>query len=259
MNVWHALRRPVAMVKKSTYFGFEPTTHAEKRARVTRVFSSVAVSYDRMNDLMSLGLHRLWKRHTVHAARIQPKERVLDAAGGTGDLARLCHPLVGTGGTVVLCDLNADMLQLARDQLLNAGIVANLHYVQGDLENPPFSTGSFDCVLLAFGLRNIAAPVTALAGLRRVTRPGGRLLVLEFSQPVLRALRPLYRHYCLNWLPRLGRLVANNADGYRYLGESIQAYPPPGTMTTMLKAAGWHAVECFLLAGGIVTLHRAAR
>lgn len=247
------------MTEKSTHFGFEPATPAEKRARVMRVFSSVAASYDRMNDLMSLGLHRLWKRHTVHAARIQPRERVLDAAGGTGDLARLCHPLVGDDGTVVLCDLNADMLQLARDQSLNAGIVANLHYVRGDLEHPPFSTGSFDCVLLAFGLRNVAAPMTALANLRRVTRPGGRLLVLEFSQPVVRALRPLYRRYCLDWLPRLGRLVADDADGYRYLGESIQGYPPPGTITTMLKTAGWHAVECFLLAGGVVTLHRAAR
>ena len=247
------------MAEHGTHFGFEPTTPTGKRARVMQVFSSVVASYDRMNNLMSLGLHHLWKRHTVHVARILAGERVLDAAGGSGDLARLCHPLVGAAGEVVLCDLNADMLDLARDRLLDSGITTGIHYLQADLERLPLNTASFDCVLLAFGLRNVATPTTALAELRRVTRPGGRLLVLEFSQPVVHALRPLYRRYCLDWLPRLGRLVTSDAHSYRYLGESIQAYPPPRTISAMLQEAGWRAVECFLLAGGVATLHRAAR
>lgn len=247
------------MADTPTRFGFEHTTSAGKRARVMQVFSSVATSYDRMNDLMSLGLHRLWKLHTVQLARIHPGERVLDAAGGTGDITRLCHPRVGAGGEVVLCDLNADMLTHARDRLLDAGIAGGVHYVLGDLERLPLRAGYFDCALIAFGLRNLADPAAGLAELRRVVRPGGRLLVLEFSRPALRALRPLYRRYCLDWLPRLGRLVAGDGASYRYLGESIQGYPPARTITRRLERAGWRAVESFLLAGGIAALHRALR
>ena len=242
-----------------TNCGFARTTPEQKRERIMQVFSSVAGSYDRMNDLMSFGLHRLWKRFTVRLARIQSGERVLDVAGGTGDLTRLCQPLVGQHGEVVLCDLNTDMLKLARERLLNAGLARQIRYVQGNAEHLPFKAESFDCTLMGFGLRNVANPQAALSELYRITRPGGRLLILEFSQPVIRALHPVYRYYCLHWLPKLGRQLVGDAESYRYLGESIQAYPPPQHITGMLHQAGWRTVDCFLPGGGIAALHRAIR
>lgn len=238
---------------KTTDFGYQKVPEGEKSRRVAGVFDSVATRYDLMNDLMSGGLHRLWKRFVVEASGVRRGERVLDVAGGTGDLALLFARRVGPGGEVVLTDVNATMLRLGRDRLLDAGMV--LPATQCDAERLPFRSDHFDCVSVAFGLRNMTHKEVALAEMRRVLKPGGRLVVLEFSK-VWAPLKPLYDAYSFGLLPRLGKLVANDAQAYRYLAESIRVHPDQEALKAIMEQAGLERVEYFNLAAGVVALHR---
>ena len=238
---------------KTTDFGYKKIPEEDKPDQVRRIFDSVAPRYDEMNDLMSGGLHRLWKRFAVEVSGVRPGERVLDIAGGTGDLARLFAGRVGPQGAVVLTDVNPAMLKLGRDRLLDAGLV--LPVAQCNAEALPFARDRFDCVSVAFGLRNMTHKETALAEMRRVLKPGGRLLVLEFSK-VWGPLKPLYDAYSFGVLPRLGKLVANDAGAYRYLAESIRMHPDQETLKHMMEHAGLERVEYFNLAAGVVALHR---
>ena len=235
-----------------THFGYSTVDEKAKAAHVRGVFDSVARRYDVMNDLMSLGLHRAWKAYAVAVARVRPGDAVLDVAGGTGDLARAFASRVGARGTVVLSDINESMLQQGRDRLLDEGQVLPTLICDG--EKLPFATGSFDLVSVAFGLRNMTHKEQALAEMCRVLRPGGRLLVLEFSQ-VAAPLRKAYDWYSLNVLPRLGRLVAGDADSYRYLAESIRMHPDQQALKAMMKAAGFGHVDVHNLSAGVVALH----
>lgn len=241
-----------------THFGYETIPESEKASRVGEVFHSVASRYDIMNDLMSMGIHRLWKRYTVERAGIRPGMRVLDLAGGTGDLAGAFAPRVGPRGQVVVCDINASMLQAGRDRMLNAGHVGNLDFVQADAERLPYPDDHFDRVTIAFGLRNVTRKEYALAEMRRVVKPGGRVLILEFSRP-LAPLRPAYDVYSFRLLPLMGKLVANDADSYRYLAESIRMHPDQETLADMMRDAGLERVQYDNLTGGIVALHRATK
>jgi demethylmenaquinone methyltransferase/2-methoxy-6-polyprenyl-1,4-benzoquinol methylase len=241
-----------------THFGYETVAEEEKAARVGQVFSSVARKYDLMNDVMSMGIHRLWKRHTVQRAAVRPGMRVLDLAGGTGDLAAAFAPRVGDRGQVAICDINASMLVAGRDRLLDEGRVGNIDFVQGDAEALPFPDEHFDRVTIAFGLRNVTRKERALAEMRRVLKAGGRLLVLEFSQPVA-PLRPFYDAYSFKVMPLMGRLIAGDADSYRYLAESIRMHPNQETLAEMMREAGLEEVQYENLTGGVVALHRATR
>jgi len=241
-----------------THFGYETVAEEEKATRVGQVFSSVARKYDLMNDVMSMGIHRLWKRHTVQRAAVRPGMRVLDLAGGTGDLAAAFAPRVGERGHVAICDINASMLIAGRDRLLDEGRVGNIDFVQGDAEALPFPDEHFDRVTIAFGLRNVTRKEQALAEMRRVLKAGGRLLVLEFSQPVA-PLRPFYDAYSFTVMPLMGRLIAGDADSYRYLAESIRVHPNQEALAEMMRDAGLERVEYENLTGGVVALHRATR
>jgi len=241
------------MSEKTTDFGYQQVPEDEKPRRVAGVFDSVAARYDLMNDLMSGGLHRLWKRFTIESSGVRPGERVLDIAGGTGDLARLFARRVGASGEVVLTDINAAMLRLGRDRLLDAGVIVPV--AQCNAEALPFASDRFDCVSVAFGLRNMTHKDAALAEMRRVLRPGGRLLVLEFSR-VWEPLKPLYDAYSFSVLPRIGERVAKDAAAYRYLAESIRMHPDQETLKQMMEQAGLERVEYFNLAAGVVALHR---
>ena len=243
-------------MSKTTDFGFKRIAEDEKAGKVAAVFDSVSARYDLMNDLMSGGLHRLWKRFLVAASGVRPGERVLDVAGGTGDLARLFAPRVGAGGLVTLTDINAAMLRRGRDRLFDEGIAAPA--VQCDAEHLPFAAGSFDCVCVGFGLRNITHKEAALVEMRRLLRSGGRLLVLEFSRPS-KFLAPLYDAYSFRVLPRLGKFVANDAESYRYLAESIRMHPDQGELKQIMEQAGFERVEYFNLTAGVVALHRGYR
>ena len=238
---------------KTTDFGYQKIPEDEKSRRVAGVFDSVASRYDLMNDLMSAGLHRLWKRFAVAQSFVTPGARVLDIAGGTGDLARLFAERVGARGEVILTDINATMLAAGRDRLLDAGRI--IPVVRCDGERLPFPSDRFDCVSIAFGLRNMTRKDAALAEMYRVLRPGGRLLVLEFSR-VWRPLAPLYDSYSFQVLPRLGRLVAHDAEAYRYLAESIRVHPGQDELKSMMEQAGLERVDYFNLAAGVVALHR---
>ncbi len=241
---------------KTTDFGYRKIPEDEKSRRVAGVFDSVASRYDLMNDLMSVGLHRLWKRFTVEASGVRPGERVLDIAGGTGDLARLFKQRVGASGEVVLTDVNPAMLKIGRDRLLDGGVVAPV--AQCNAEALPFPPDRFDCVSVAFGLRNMTHKDVALSEMRRVLKPGGRLMVLEFSK-VWGPLKPFYDAYSFGVLPRLGQLVANDAAAYRYLAESIRMHPDQESLKLMMEHAGFERVEYFNLAAGAVALHRGYR
>ena len=243
------------MSDKTTHFGFQKVPAEEKARRVRGVFDSVASEYDLMNDVMSLGIHRLWKRLAIGMANIQPGQRVLDLAGGTGDLASLIAPKVGSQGSVVLCDINNAMIRTGRTRLLDKGIAGNVEYVQADAERLPFPDSSFDCITMGFGLRNVTHKQTALDSMYRVLKPGGRLLILEFSRPAA-LLRPAYDFYSFSILPRLGRLIARDADSYRYLAESIRMHPDQKTLVGMLQHAGFEACDYHNLTGGIVAIHR---
>jgi demethylmenaquinone methyltransferase/2-methoxy-6-polyprenyl-1,4-benzoquinol methylase len=240
----------------TTDFGFATVPVAEKAHRVAGVFDSVAGRYDLMNDLMSFGLHRLWKRFTLTQTGLKRGQRALDIAGGTGDIAHGLIRQVGPDGRVVLADINAAMLARGRARLVDAGVAGNLVCVQADAEQLPFATASFDCITIGFGLRNVTRKEKALASLYDCLKPGGRLLVLEFSEPRAPGLKPLYDAYSFNALPLLGRIVAKDADSYRYLAESIRMHPNQEALKIMLNAVGFECTEYFNLAGGIVALHR---
>ena len=237
-------------------FGFEKVAASDKAARVREVFASVAGKYDVMNDLMSLGAHRLWKRFTLSLTGLRPGQRALDVAGGTGDLAAGLLRQVGKSGHVVLSDINPAMLEIGRDRLLDAGIAGNVECIVADAERLPFHDDSFDCLTMGFGLRNVTDKAAALASLHRVLKPGGQLLVLEFSTPVAPGIKPLYDAYSFKVLPFLGRVVAQDAQSYRYLAESIRVHPNQETLLGMLRDAGFAQTRYHNLTGGIVAVHR---
>jgi demethylmenaquinone methyltransferase/2-methoxy-6-polyprenyl-1,4-benzoquinol methylase len=240
-------------MSKTTDFGFQKIPEDEKARRIAGVFDSVAGRYDLMNDLMSLGLHRLWKRFAVEQSLVRPGDRVLDVAGGTADLARLFARRVGPRGEVVLTDINAAMLGIGRDRLLDAGMVVSV--AQCNAEKLPFPNDRFDCVSVAFGLRNMTHKESAIAEMRRVLRPGGRLVILEFSR-VWKPLAPFYDAYSFQVLPRLGQLFARDAESYRYLAESIRVHPDQESLKQMMEHAGLERVDYFNLTAGVVALHR---
>lgn len=244
---------------QSADFGFEQVPIDDKARRVRAVFDSVAGRYDLMNDLMSGGAHRLWKHFALSLTGLRPGGRVLDVAGGTGDLAVGLAQQVGRSGLVMLTDINAAMLDAGRDRLIDAGLVGNVLCAQADAERLPFADGSFDCVTIGFGLRNVTDKPRALAAMRRVLKVGGQLLVLEFSKPATPTLSRLYDAYSFKLLPWLGRVVAGDADSYRYLAESIRRHPDQETLLTMLRQAGLEECRYHNLMGGIVAVHRGYR
>ena len=244
------------MTDKTTHFGFQQVPLEDKARKVAEVFHSVAHKYDLMNDLMSLGLHRIWKRIAVEMTGLRTGQRVLDLAGGTGDLAALMAPLVGDQGEVVLSDINASMLDVGRARLVDRGIVGNVSFVQADAESLPFPDSHFDCITIAFGLRNVTNKDRALASMFRVLKPGGRLLVLEFSKPTLAALRPIYDAYSFKVLPVLGKAITGDAASYQYLAESIRMHPDQETLKQMMQTAGFERVEYFNMTAGVVAVHR---
>lgn len=241
---------------KRTHFGFQEVAENEKGGKVAQVFDRVAQRYDLMNDLMSLGLHRAWKAFAVALARVRPGEKVLDVAAGSGDLARAFQRRVSPGGEVWLSDVNRSMLERGRDRLLDAGALAPA--VQCDGERLPFPAAYFDCVSVGFGLRNMTRKDAALAEMARVLKPGGRLVVLEFSK-VWGPLRPAYDLYSFKVLPWLGERVAGDRAAYRYLAESIRMHPDQATLKAMMEAAGFSGVEVYNLAAGVVAVHRGTR
>lgn len=243
----------------TTHFGFETVPRAEKRDRVGRVFDSVAQRYDVMNDLMSFGIHRLWKRFTIEMAGMRPGQRVLDLAGGTGDLTAQLARRVGPRGRVILSDINAAMLGRGRERLVDRGLTGNIEYALANAECLPFADASFDCITIAFGLRNVTDKDAALRSMQRVLKPGGRLLILEFSKPALPGLSAIYDQYSFRVLPLIGRMVARDADSYRYLAESIRMHPDQATLKGMMEAAGFERCQYYNLTGGIVALHRGYR
>jgi len=237
-------------------FGFEQVPWAEKAARVRSVFASVAGKYDVMNDLMSFGVHRLWKQFTLSLTGLRPGQQALDVAGRTGDLAKGMLRQVGKEGRVVLSDINPKMLEIGRDRLLDAGLVANVDCIVADAERLPFGDNRFDCLTIGFGLRNVTDKAAALRSMYRVLKPGGQLLVLEFSTPVAPGLKPLYDAYSFKVLPLLGRWVAGDAASYHYLAESIRLHPNQESLLEMLKGAGFSQTRYHNLSGGIVAVHR---
>ena len=247
------------MSEPSTDFGFESVGWRDKARRVRAVFDSVAGRYDLMNDLMSGGAHRLWKRYTLSLTGLRPGDRALDVAGGTGDLALGMARQVGREGLVLLTDINASMLAQGRDRTINAGMVPSVQCAQVNAECLPFAEGSFNCVTIGFGLRNVTDKPRALAAMRRVLKPGGQLIVLEFSRPVNATVSELYDAYSFNVLPVLGRMVTGDADSYRYLAESIRRHPDQETLLEMMRAAGLEDCRYYNLTGGIVAVHRGYR
>jgi len=239
----------------SADFGFQRVPRDDKARRVRGVFDSVAGNYDLMNDLMSAGTHRLWKRFTLALANLRPGQRALDVAGGSGDLAAGMARQVGSRGLVVLSDINAAMLARGRDRLIDEGFVDSVAYVQADAERLPFPDSTFDCITIGFGLRNVTDKNAALASMHRALKPGGQLLVLEFSRPAP-ALKPLYDAYSFRVLPLLGRWVAGDEASYRYLAESIRMHPDQETLLRMLQEAGLEGCRYHNLSGGIVAVHR---
>jgi len=244
---------------QTTDFGFAEVRREEKAQRVRAVFDSVASRYDVMNDLMSWGSHRLWKRFALSLTGLRTGGRALDVAGGTGDLAEGLAKQVGKSGLVMLTDINAAMLEAGRDRLINAGLVGNVLCAQADAERLPFADESFDCVTIAFGLRNVTDKPRALASMRRVLKSGGQLLVLEFSKPTNAALGSAYDAYSFKVLPKLGRVVAGDEDSYRYLAESIRRHPDQETLLAMMRTAGLEDCRYHNLMGGIVAVHRGYR
>ena len=236
-----------------THFGFETVAEEEKAKRVAGVFNSVADKYDVMNDLMSVGLHRLWKRFAIGVSGVRAGQRVLDVAGGSADMSRLFLKQAGSSGQVVLTDINNTMLRVGRDRLLDEGIATPV--AQCDAEHLPFPDNYFDCANIAFGLRNVTHKDAALREMHRVIRPGGRVIVLEFSK-IAKPLEPLYDAYSFKLLPKIGEFVANDSESYRYLAESIRMHPGQDELKQMMEEAGLERVEYFNLTGGVVAVHR---
>lgn len=245
--------------ERSTDFGFQRVPPEDKARRVRAVFDSVAERYDLMNDLMSGGAHRLWKRYALALANLHAGQRALDVAGGTGDLAAGLARQVGGRGLVVLTDINAAMLARGRDRLIDEGHAGNVACVQANAERLPFPDGSFDCITIGFGLRNVTDKAAALASMCRVLKPGGQLIILEFSQPQVAALKPLYDAYSFRVLPLLGRWVAGDEASYRYLAESIRMHPDQEKLLSMMREAGLEGCRYQNLSGGIVAVHRGYR
>ena len=241
---------------QTTHFGYREVPLREKQKLVGEVFTSVAGKYDLMNDLMSFGVHRLWKRLFVATSGVRPGDRVLDLAGGTGDIAALLLPRVGEKGEVVVGDINAAMLCTGRDRLLDRGLHARLRWAQLNAEALPFPDGSFDAVTIAFGLRNVTDKQHALEEMQRVLKPGGRALILEFSRVQSELLKPLYDFHSFQVLPRIGKLVAHDEGSYRYLAESIRKHPDQQTLKAMMEVAGFRNVQVRNLSAGIVAIHR---
>jgi demethylmenaquinone methyltransferase/2-methoxy-6-polyprenyl-1,4-benzoquinol methylase len=240
----------------TTHFGFKSVPKEQKVAMVADVFHSVAAKYDIMNDVMSMGIHRLWKRFTIDCSGVRPGQQVLDLAGGTGDITALFSKRVGPSGKVVLADINESMLNVGRDKLRDLGLVTNIEFVQANAEALPFADNSFDIVSIGFGLRNVTDKDSALRSIFRVLKPGGRLLVLEFSKPQSEILSKAYDLYSFRILPFMGQLIANDKESYQYLAESIRMHPDQETLKQMMQDAGFAEVSYHNLTGGIVALHR---
>ena len=240
----------------TTDFGYERVKTAEKAGRVREVFDSVAAQYDLMNDLMSGGLHRLWKRFTIELSAVRSGQTVLDIAGGTGDLAAKFSKLVGADGKVILADINAAMLSVGRDRLIDKGALSNIDVVQADAQFLPFEDNSIDCITIAFGLRNVTDKDKALRSMHRVLKPGGRVLVLEFSKPTSPLLSKVYDAYSFSALPAMGKLITDDADSYRYLAESIRKHPDQESLLEMVEDAGFVDCRYHNMTGGIVAVHR---
>jgi len=248
--------QPTPIEQQTTHFGFTDVPVEKKQNLVAGVFDSVAVKYDLMNDLMSAGVHRLWKRFTIEKSGVREGSKVLDLAGGTGDLAALFSPIVGNSGEVVLADINDSMLKVGRDRMIDSGLINNISFAQVNAEELPFKDNHFDCITIAFGLRNVTDKQKALASMYRVLKPGGRLLVLEFSKPTSELLNKVYDAYSFNLLPKIGKWITGDEDSYRYLAESIRMHPDQGTLKKMFETAKFEDCEYHNLTGGIVALHR---
>ncbi len=242
--------------ENTTHFGFETVQTEEKADRVRDVFDSVANKYDLMNDLMSFGVHRLWKRQVIEICGVRNGCKVLDLAAGTGDLSARFSGLVGPDGLVVFSDINASMLEQGRSRMLDEGRVGNLRYIQADAQHLPFPDNYFNCVTIGFGLRNVTDKQLALDAIFRVVKPGGRLMVLEFSKPTNKPLETIYDLYSFNLLPKIGKLITRDEDSYRYLAESIRMHPDQETLIQMMEHAGFERCEYFNLTAGVVAIHR---
>ncbi len=245
------------MTEKATDFGYQQVTPTEKTERVTAVFNAVATEYDLMNDLMSFGVHRLWKRYAVALCAIRKNFQVLDVAGGTGDLARLIYQQLGTDGSITVCDINAMMLQQGRNKSIDHGIFKGINYLCGNAESLPFADNYFDCITIAFGLRNVTNKELALRSIYDKLKYGSQCLILEFSKVVIPVLDKLYDQYSFNVIPKLGKIIANDEASYQYLVESIRTHPDQKTLSSMLANAGFAQVQYHNLSGGIVAIHRA--
>ena len=244
------------MSDNKTHFGYKQVDADKKAGLVAEVFSSVADKYDVMNDVMSFGVHRLWKKIAMGHTGLKKGQRALDVAGGTGDLTVYMSNQVGPTGEVIISDINPDMLEQGRRRLIDKGIAGNIKFIEANAEELPFEENSFDCVTIAFGLRNVTDKDKALRSMYRVLKPGGRLLILEFSKPVLPGLDQIYDFYSFKLLPLMGKVIANDAESYQYLAESIRMHPDQATLKTMMEQAGFERCTYHNMSGGIVALHK---
>jgi len=244
---------------QETHFGYKTVKAADKADLVADVFHSVASRYDLMNDLMSMGIHRLWKRYAIELAAVREGQTILDLAAGTGDLAKLMAPKVGKSGKIILSDINDSMLRVGRDRMTDQGFIGNIEYVQANAESLPFKDKQFDCVTLAFGLRNVTDKDAALKSIYRILKPGGRLLILEFSKPTSSLLETVYDEYSFKILPKIGGLITDDEESYKYLAESIRMHPNQQKLKSMVLDAGFDQCDIHNLTGGIVALHRGFR
>ncbi len=247
-----------AVAENKTHFGYREVGQTEKATLVDHVFSSVASRYDLMNDAMSLGIHRVWKRYAAWLCAVRPQHRILDLAGGTGDMTLRLHRRLDERGEIVVADINAEMLEMARTRLLDRGLSRQISFVRCDAESLPFATGTFDRVVIAFGLRNMVNKQHALQSLHRALKPGGRLIILEFSRP-RRWVRPLYDAWSFGVIPRLGKKIAGDEASYRYLVESIRMHPEQEALLAMMNQCGFSKCRYYNLSQGIVALHRGCK